>query len=402
MELDLFNDTIGLPPRSHVSDDMIINSMPVFNITPGKPNYDKGLNLFRVIPDVKTYKEILSKHGFELKTDVVRLAFIADNFPTDSFVNDYGETFLQKFTDVASQGMGQLAQIAGTKSIDETALAYGEMLKNTGEEFGGTIGGIMSGAGSGMSSMGESFTKLASNENVNQIIGGGLKVVGNMMAGQRIDFPMVWRNSSHTPSYTATVRLYNPSPGSKLCTQKYIVGPLAAILCLSLPRTDNGNTYSWPFFHKIHSPGIYTLDPAVITNVTVIKGGDQQQIAFNQHMGMVDVRIDFVSLYNSILIEEKEDKLQNRPTLKKYLKVLGEEVKTTRTRKELNAINAKRTGDVTPDEQLVLNQLLYQNETNPPIQAVQKRKGTTITTNGESRVIAADKTKQSLLTAFSY
>jgi hypothetical protein len=138
--------------------------------------------------------------------------------------------------------------------------------------------------------------------------------------------------------------LYNPNPADPESTKKYIAGPLAAILTLGLPRSDNGRTYNWPFFHKIRSTGIYNLDPAIITNIAVIKGGDQQQIAYNQHLAIVDVRIDFSSLYNSILIEEGGQTMTNRPTLRSYLDALTKNDKAYTRRGGLRQVMANRVG----------------------------------------------------------
>jgi len=175
-------------------------------------------------------------------------------------------------------------------------------------------------AGRQIEQLGEAFARTGPTQAAIANKVGGL--AGRLMAGARVDFPQVWKNSGFTPSYTMTVRLYNPRPGNYTATKKYIIGPLAALLLLGLPISSDGDTYNWPFLHKIRCPGIYNLNPAFISNITVVKGGDQQQISHKQTMGIVDVRIDFGSLYNSILAEEGNRKLANRPTLNSYLKAL--------------------------------------------------------------------------------
>jgi hypothetical protein len=94
---------------------------------------------------------------------------------------------------------------------------------------------------------------------------------------------------------------------------------------LAIPRTQDGNTYNWPFIHQFNCPGIFTLNPGMITNITVIKGGDSQQIAWNNRMGIVDVRLEIGSLFASMVAEEGDVKLLNRPTLNSYLKNLEDE-----------------------------------------------------------------------------
>ena len=149
IHLDPFNGVFGLPPKSHVSDDAIINSMPVLQILPGIPNFASGLTLFRV--DTKQgwtkYTEILARHGFSLATPTLNLAFIADNFPTDTFTNEYTETFLQKMTDVGSGALGQLVQISGEADALKAMQRYGGLLKGAGEELEGLGGAALSGIG---------------------------------------------------------------------------------------------------------------------------------------------------------------------------------------------------------------------------------------------------------------
>ena len=300
----------GMPPDMLLpgSNAIMRNSMPIAEITPGRPNFKKGLDLFERVNhwDSPTwgYHTILKRHGFYIPQglDKIRVAFLADSFPTDSFTNEYGENFLQGLTNVASEGAQSIMQIAGARDVGQAIKGFSEALLPKAAQ------GVVSGAGAKLqSALGSLGLKNAAN------------MASKMLAGSRIDFPMVWKTSGFTPSYTMTIRLYNPNPRNENSTMKYIIGPIAALMLLGIPLSDDGSTYSWPYIHKIYSPGIYDLDPAFISNVTVIKGGDQQQIAWNQRMGIVDVRIDFGSLYSSMLASSVETS-KNRPTLKKYIK----------------------------------------------------------------------------------
>lgn len=342
--LNPFEQTFGMPPSTHVSDTEVINSMPVMEIIPCTPYFESGLTLFRVNEAWDKYNDILNNLGFRLSSQPIRLAFIADNFPTDTFSNEYGETFLQKFTDVASQGMQQLAQMTGANTGLQAVENIGGAFETVGNEVGGTVGDIIGAGGSGAIKMAQTLNNLKGKmSSQSGFMKGSLNTIDKMLAGHRVDFPQVWRNSGFTPSYTATIRLYNPNPASPSATAKHIIGPLAVILCLGIPRSDDGKTFNWPFFHRIRSKGIYSLDPSVITNITVVKGGDQQQIAFNQKLAMVDVRIDFTSLYGTMLLEEKKSMTPHRPTVRNYLEALQQDdttVSYTRNQMRLAAANA--------------------------------------------------------------
>ena len=146
------------------------------------------------------------------------------------------------------------------------------------------------------------------------------------LAGGRIDFPQVWKGSGFSPSYTMTIRLYNPDPSDRETTNKYIAAPLAVLLTLSLPRVmqnvNGGYLYNWPFFCKISCPGIYFLNPCCISSVSIIKGGDQQSISWNQRLDIVDVRIEFTSLFNSMVVGNGNNSDRSRPNMKSYLDAL--------------------------------------------------------------------------------
>ena len=225
--------------------------------------------------------------------------------------NDYGENFLQGFTNIASEGAATLAQIRGTRDV-------GQMFRQTTGSMKDT-GGIVGGLGSLLDSAGTMARKTLESVLPRSVMG-GVDVVSRLAAGSRIDFPMVWKSSGFQPSYTMTVRLYNPYPGNKQSTLKYIAAPIAALLLLAIPISQDGITYSWPFIHKIVAPGLYNLDPAFISNITIIKGGDQQQITFKQTLGIVDVRIDFGSLFSSMLASVNDKR--SRPTLTSYLSAM--------------------------------------------------------------------------------
>ena len=323
---------IGMPPSDLEPRTNIVmqNSMPICKIYPGIPSFTEGLTLFtredafqsgttdltKKTVESKTnarmtYRSLLNQYDFDVKqpgsSNCLTVAYQADSFPTDSFTNEYGENFLQKFTDVASEGAASLAQMMGARSATQAlqqiagALPMGEAIQEGLNKAGSVLRSVIPSS-----------------------IMGGIDVTSRLAAGSRIDFPMVWKTSGFQPSYTMTIRLYNPNPGNPDMTRKYIIAPIAALMLLGVPYSEDGVTYSWPFIHKIVSPGIYNLDPAFISNITVVKGGDQQQIAFTQQLGVVDVRIDFGSLFSSMLASGKNVS-RTRPTLRTYLKALEDQ-----------------------------------------------------------------------------
>ena len=316
-------DVIGLPPVMSDEEDIMTNSIPTLEITPAIPKLQNGPSVFGLNfkGGLDEYKKILKDHKVIFDGRSLKLAFLADNFPTDTFANEYGESFLQKMTDVASESLTQISQMTGRKDASK---AVEDIF---GQVAGADLGIASTAASAGQSAIQQLNKGLSGLKQKGGFIGGAATIADEVLAGGRLDFPSLWTNSSYQPSYTITVRLYNPNPASDESTQRFIYEPLVAILALGLPRSGNtGNTFTWPFFHRIHAPGLYTLNPSMITNITVIKGGDQQQIAWNQRLGVLDLRIDFGSLYNSIVINNQSN--PSRPTLKTYAEALTGKRKT--------------------------------------------------------------------------
>ena len=323
MTVSLDGMVFGMPPKTHVSDEILKASMPTATIIPCEPEFSKGLSLFTLSQDKgeAKYKEILKESGFSITSNRIEVAYLADNFPTDTFNNEYGETFLDRFAQAASSGLGDLSQIMGWTSSEDMMKQMGNAADNMGK-----VGALAKQATTGANDW---INKKASGMSErNQNMFSSIKdTIKGIVTGARVDFPQVWKNSSYTPSYSMTIRLYNPNPGSIESTQKYIVGPVAALVALGIPTvSEDSSMYKWPLLCKVFSPGIYSLPAAYINSIAVIKGGDQQSIAYNQNLAMCDVRIDFGSLYNSILAGKGSSKHgSNRPTLSSYLNSIGGE-----------------------------------------------------------------------------
>jgi hypothetical protein len=353
---------IGLPPITTVTENpthstqsraALLDTMPQAIIYPGIPNFEAGIDLFKRVDAFRGgsaaasdsnqlyYLPMLEAHNYTLDESVhtrgLKVAYIADNFPTDTFTNEYGENFLQKFTDIASEGAASISQMFGARDVREV----GKALAARAAAQGGTIGSVgemAQKAGGYIADLGNTLFGATGGRMANMI--------GALAAGSRIDFPMVWKTSAFQPSYTMTVRLYNPNPASEQATRKYIIGPIAALMLLGIPISSDSSTYSWPFLHRVVSPGIYDLDPAYIQNITIVKGGDQQQISYRQRLSIVDVRIDFGSLFSSMLAS-KDTSSKTRPTLRKYLASMEAErpayalTSTARTQADSRALNSE-------------------------------------------------------------
>jgi len=330
----------GYPPwdLDRRTNEMIKNSMPTAIFLPQKPKFQGGLTYFSLEDAWGDYTSLLASHGFSIDGPPgVKVAFLADNFPTDTFNNEYGENFLQKFTDVASEGAATISQMFGARNATEAVSNITGALTSSKNALARGFGGGLQAATELGNVMKEALVQALPKGAQGAATGAG-SILNRMMAGNRIDFPMVWKSSSFQPSYSLTIRLFNPNPRSAASTHKYIVGPIVAILLLGLPQTEDGNTFSWPYLHKIIAPGLFDLTPGFISNITVVKGGDQQQISFQQNLGIVDVRIDIGSLYSTLLASKMGLSLY-RPSVRKYASIIsGLHSREVLTREQINAL----------------------------------------------------------------
>jgi hypothetical protein len=371
MAAETLDDIIGGPPDKGTgitqSDNLRANSVLNIQIAPCIPEQAMGLSLFSLNNNKgwQLYSQWLNSVGFapsalQNSNKAIIIAAIADSFPSDSFQNEYGESFLGQLTDVAGQAFSQVTQVFGGQNALETGRLAGQSLQKM--QGGGILGSGLRGAGSILEDVAwgaNNILKDMKGDGTIGVLGSIGNVANRLLGGGRIDFPFISKGSSYTPAFSCTVKLYNPNPGRDEDTIKYILGPLAALLTLALPQVNNPEnasepqkqkensiTYNYPFFHQVKCPGLFYLPMGAISNITVVKGGDHGGVGFNQRVSMVDVKIDFVSLFNSMVLSNLG--VEQRPTLKGYLDNMKDSVQIQSIYKE-TTINQAGDSPIYPE-----------------------------------------------------
>lgn len=325
---DEFTNIIGLPPSyifepdlsSGISDGNLIRaSLPVMTVYPAYPRLPDGeragIQLFSLDYEegVGIYQQILNSAGIQMDPleKYINIAFQNDASITESFSCEYGESKFESIGNIAAESMAELRYMTGSKG-------GGEALKEMGRKLGeGGLGGKITGALTGV--VGAGVGQL---EKGLEWLGGG-SGLSKMITGSKIDFPMMWKGSGYSPSYSVTVRLYNPNPKDDEWHNKFIVEPLAKIIAFTIPVSDSPSTFSFPVLCSVMCPGLFQVKAGFVSSVEVIKGGDSNNIAYIQRPGMVDVRITFNDLYNTMIahgLSEIKDKF--RPTFSEYVEQL--------------------------------------------------------------------------------
>ncbi len=319
----------GLPPIPNVSGgeiDMarfVEDSMPIMEIVPAEPTFAVGLHGYHLTSAWKSYSSNMLnnfKIKLESESSKIRVAYLANNPPTETFNNSFGESMLTGFTNATSEGVRE-AQFFG---IDKAAGQALEALSQS-DMLGGVPGAgadkVLKGAKWGKAEIDKTMGKLQNGGTVSKMAA-NMATMGMAVAkGHRLDFPHVWKNSDFNTSYSINVRLYNPSPGNDKITREHIVGPLTGLLMFVVPRSEDGLSYMWPYTCLFRVPGQSPEYAGYIRSISVVKGGDDNVIGYNQVPGVVDVKIDFAILYSNIINITKERTLgknSNIPTLSQY------------------------------------------------------------------------------------
>ena len=136
--------------------------------------------------------------------------------------------------------------------------------------------------------------------------------------GKKIDFPLMWKGSNYSAQYDITIRLYNPIPANDKLYQTLIVGPTAALMALSLPKsTDTTDmAYQYPFSVKFRIPGLVNLKAGYISNLTILKGGDVNDKAWNNRPNIVDIKLTISPMYSTAVMTIGDGSGSAMPTLK--------------------------------------------------------------------------------------
>ena len=324
---------MGLPPIAYTKDGgeegeklrkLIVASMPIVELTPclasfGSAN-EQGLNLFHLDPQKgeTKYKDILKVAGFQLKESDLKLpiqiAFLNEGAIGESWSSTYGDTgFENKLNSLGNNNIAEMRQMTGASNIGDFLKdmeSQGERDNPMGTLFalGGSLGAAAVGLGGAVLGgiLGDTYANAAM----------------KLFSGSKVDFPVLWQGSSFDPSYSISVRLYNPTPSSMEAYEKFILLPLAKLLAFCVPLTDSPYVYDFPLMCKAKCAGLFKLPAAVVSSISVIKGGNTNDVTYQQQPSIVEVQLTLQSLYSTMVAmttEESEEQTdEERPTFKKY------------------------------------------------------------------------------------
>lgn len=327
------NNLIGIPPSyvyeamgqdgGTAFEDLTIASLPIMAIYPAYPKHADqqdqkiGLQLFDLDYEVgiDKYNKILESAGVPKIDKCIYACFMNNTSITESFSVEYGESKFESIGNMASSTLAELGYITGEKDIGKMGEKVSEVMSQQG--MLGKMAGVATGVAGDIGGAIQKF--------INTRAPG----MGNIMMGHKIDFPMIWKGASYSPSYSVTIRLYNPNPLSLTSYKQFILNPIAKLVALTMPITSSESTFYFPVACSVTCPGLFKIRAGYISSLEIIKGGESNDISYTQRPGMVDVRITFNELYNTMVAEIDGYKSIDsfRPTFSSYIKQLESEAK---------------------------------------------------------------------------
>lgn len=123
----------------------------------------------------------------------------------------------------------------------------------------------------------------------------GTSIMNNILKGHSLIYPRVWKDSYIERMLSLQLRFYSPY-GDFYSIFTQILMPLTTLLGMSLPRQIDPSFFTFPFVMSIEVPGLFNSEFAMITNITVTRGGRYDSWSEASIMRGLDITVDITAL----------------------------------------------------------------------------------------------------------
>ena len=232
---------------------------------------------------------------------------------SETFGNEYGQ----------SESLSSLQTFNSNDILQDSSFITGgfdaENLKQKDNILGKTLGGLLekaSQAGSWVAGKVAGVMGVDSSHIQEDVY----EAIAN--PATKLDIPTLWKGNSYSCSYDLSIKLtcFNARNDSDFTTN--IVAPLIALLQFVAPRSHAGKFYKWPFLMKMTIPGTVFMPLGYCSSMTVLKGGDVNDISWCGRPNMVDVRMSVTSVYNTCVNAEQGEIQSDRPNLRQQVEAM--------------------------------------------------------------------------------
>ena len=152
----------------------------------------------------------------------------------------------------------------------------------------------------------ESLSTALDGNNVTSILSRILNLTGNVVKGNNVIMPDIYKSSSRPMQYTFNVHLKAPY-GNKFGIYMDNLVPLMHLVCMAIPKQTTANTYGSPFLVKAYMDGVCNINLGMITDMTVNKSVSEQSWTVDGMPNEIDVSFTITDLYSDLTMSPQEN-----------------------------------------------------------------------------------------------
>lgn len=141
--------------------------------------------------------------------------------------------------------------------------------------------------------------------------------------GSRLAFPQMLDNVTYGKSMSVSIRLASSSGSVENIYLQEIV-PACHILAFGLPKQVSENMYTYPFLCRVACRGRFSSELAVITDVSLERGGDGGRWTNDKLPTECDLRFSITPLYSNLMVTSSDHPLLflSNTALVEYLAIM--------------------------------------------------------------------------------
>lgn len=203
---------------------------------------------------------------------------------TESYSNETGTSMLKSAFDNGSDMLKEVAFLVNSGGSEE----IGDNLTTLANAATDTISQSLNG------------------NNVTSILSRILNLTGNVVKGENVIMPDIYKSSSRPTTYSFTVHLKAPY-GSKFGLYMDNLVPLMHLICLAIPKQATANTYSSPFLVKAFMDGVCNINLGMITDMQVNKSVSEQSWTVDGMPNEIDVSFTIADLYSDLSMSPQQN-----------------------------------------------------------------------------------------------
>ena len=110
--------------------------------------------------------------------------------------------------------------------------------------------------------------------------------------GHRVSLPSIWNDSSYNPNFVTNIQLVSPY-GHPSSIKEFVIKPLLYLLLLASPETGDGVSYGHPFFLTLKAYGLSYCPLAMISNITLRRGGSDSSFNIYRQPLSINASLEF-------------------------------------------------------------------------------------------------------------